>query len=176
MGQRAASRYAQALISLAQEEKSMDKILEQTTAIEKSLNESNDLRSVLNSPVIKNDDKLNIVKSVFKSFDPMLLNMFNILSENNRFDHLRSICESYAHLYNDIHNIQEAHITSSIKLDDAQLKVLKAKIKSMTGNEAKVTTSVNKDLLGGFILRLNDLQYDASISGQLNKLKRNFYN
>lgn len=176
MGQRAAQRYAHALIDLSQEQKSMEKILEQTQQILSSLKESSDLRSVLNSPVIKNEDKLNIVKSVFKSFDKMLHGTFDILAQNNRFDHLKWICESYNHMYNNIHNIQEAHISSATALDDKILKSLKAKIKEITGDDAKISTEVNEELLGGFVLKLNDLQYDASISGRLNKIKRNLYN
>lgn len=176
MGQRAAKRYAHALIDLAQEQKSMDLLLEQTQLIENTLKQSSDLRSVLNSPVVKHEDKQSIAKTVFKSADKMLHGLFELLAENNRFDHLKWICQSYKHIYNQIHNIQEAHITSAIKLNDKTLKALKTKIKQITGDSAQVTTEINEDLIGGFVLKLNDLQYDASISGQLRKIKRNLYN
>jgi F-type H+-transporting ATPase subunit delta len=176
MGQRAAKRYAHAIIDLARDQKSMAKLLEQTQMIEETLVKSADLRSVLNSPVIKNEDKQSIAKTVFKSTDKMLHGLFDLLGENNRFDHLKWICQSYKHMYNQIHNIQEAHITSAIELDKNTLKALEAKIKDITGDSAQITTDVNGDLIGGFVLKLNDLQYDASISGQLSKIKRNLYN
>jgi F-type H+-transporting ATPase subunit delta len=176
MGQRAAKRYAEALIDLSKEQKSMDVLLKQTGFIEKTLKQSSDLRSVLNSPVVKAEDKQIIAKSVFKSVDEMLHGLFDLLAENNRFDHLKKICQSYGHTYNQMHNIQEAHITSAIELDKKSLKALKAKIKDITGDDAQVTTETNENLIGGFVLQLNDLQYDASISGQLSKIKRNLYN
>ena len=176
MGRRAAKRYATALIHLAQEQKTMDKLLEQTQTIKQSIEQSSDLRSVLNSPVILNDDKVAIAKSVFKSFDKMLHKLFETLSENNRFDHLKWICQYYAIQYNVIHHIREAEITSAVELDDNIIKVLRAKIKDITGDEARITKTVKEDIIGGFVLNLNDLQYDASISGHLNKLKRNLYN
>ena len=176
MGQRAAKRYAHALIDLAQDQKSMDALLEQTELIESTLKQSSDLRSLLNSPVVKNEDKQSIAKSVFKSVDKMLHGLFELLAENNRFDHLKWICQSYKHSYNQMHNIQEAHITSAIELDKSTLKALEAKIKEITGDSAQITTEVNDELIGGFVLKLNDLQYDASISGQLSKIKRNLYN
>lgn len=175
MGQRAAKRYALAILDLAKDEKSMDKLLEQTQAIEKALKNSADLRSVFDSPIIQSDVKLKIAKEVFKSFDPMLIKLFETLADNERFNHLRGICKAYASMYNEYHNIQEAHITSAIELDQKTLKALQNKIKTITGDEAKITTEVREDLLGGFILKLNDLQYDASISGQLNRIKRDFY-
>ena len=176
MGQRAAKRYAQAILNLATEQKSMDKLLEQTQDIKNAIDKSSDLRSVLNSPIVQNEMKLSIAKEVFKSSDKMLINLFETLAENDRFNHLKWICQSYASMYNQLHNIQEAHITSAIELDNKTLKVLQEKIKKITGDEAKVTTEVNENLIGGFVLKLNDLQYDASISGQLNKIKRNLYN
>jgi F-type H+-transporting ATPase subunit delta len=175
MRQRAANRYAHAIIDLAEDQKSMDKLLSEVNTIEDTLKASRDLKAILNSPVIKNEDKLNIVKEVFKKSDKMLLNLFGVLAENNRFDHLASICKAYTSLYNLKHNIQEAHVSSAIELDKATLDALKVKIKQITGSEAILTTSVNKELLGGFVLKVNDLQYDASISGQLKKIERSLY-
>lgn len=176
MGQRAAKRYAHALIDLAQDQNSLDQLLEQTQLITYTLKESDDLRRVLNSPVVKNDDKQHIAKAVFKSADSMLHGLFDLLGDNNRFDHLKWICQSYKHRYNEIHHIQEAHMSSAIELDDSIIKALKAKIKDITGDDAQVTTEVNEALIGGFVLKLNDLQYDASLSGKLNKIKRSLYN
>jgi F-type H+-transporting ATPase subunit delta len=176
MGQRAAKRYAQAILDLAKDQKSMETLLEQTQAIENAINDSDDLRSVLNSPIIQSEVKLSIAQEIFKSFDPMLIKLFETLAENERFDHLKWICQAYASMYNKFHNIQEAHIISAIELDAKTLKALQDQIKKLTGDEAKILTEVNEALIGGFVLKLNDLQYDASISGHLNKIKRNFYN
>ena len=77
------------------------------------------------------------------------------------------------HLYNEANNIQEAHIKSAIELDDKAIQAFQKKIKEITGDDAKISTSVDEDLLGGFVLNINNLQYDASISGKLNKLKQN---
>jgi len=175
MGRRAAKRYATALIHLTEEQKSMDKLLEQTQIIKNSLEQSSDLRSVLNSPVIVNANKLAIAKSVFKSFDKMLHKLFETLSENNRFDHLKWICQYYASQYNVIHNIRETHIKSAVELDDKTIKLFEEKINAMTGDKAQITTTVDENLIGGFVLNLKDLQYDASISGHIKKLKRNLH-
>lgn len=176
MGQRAAKRYAHALIDLAQDQNALDQLLEETTLVEHTLNQSADLRSVLNSPVVKNEDKQDIAKTVFKSANKMLHGLFDLLADNNRFNHLKWICQSYRHSYNDLHHIQEAHITSAVKLDNTTINALKAKIKDITGDDAQISTEVNEELVGGFVLTVNDLQYDASISGKLNKIKRSLYN
>ena len=50
------------------------------------------------------------------------------------------------------------------------------KIVELTGNKANLENSVNPSILGGFILRVGDVQYDASISNHLNELKKEFDN
>jgi len=172
MGRRAANRYAKALIDYGVEKKSLDSLLKEANDISSSIRKSSDLRAVLNSPVVKGADKLSILKEVFKTSDKAFHNLFGSLSSHNRFNHLSLICESFVHYYNDINNIQEAHIKSAIELDDSALKAFQKKIKDITGDSAKITTSVEKDLLGGFVLNINNLQYDASISGKLKKLKQ----
>lgn len=175
MGQRAANRYAKALIDYGIEQKSLDSLLKDANTISESIQNSSDLRAILNSPIVKGTDKLSILKTVFKKTDKTFHNLFDSLSSHNRFDHLGLICKSFAHLYNEVNNIQEAHIRSAVELDDKALKTFQMKIKDITGDSAKLTTSVDKDLLGGFILNINNLQYDASISGKLNKLKQNLH-
>ncbi|MBS3738363.1 ATP synthase F1 subunit delta [Mesohalobacter halotolerans] len=175
MGQRAAKRYAKAILDLAQEQKSVDQLLDDMLLIQNSITQNPELRSIFNSPVVKNKDKCAIAKAVFKDVDDMLHKLFDTLSENNRFNHLKWICQAYTTQYNTLHNIREAHISSAVRLDNSVIKALKEQIKNITGDEAKVTTALNEDLIGGFILNLNDLQYDASLSGKLNKLKRNLH-
>jgi len=175
MGKRAANRYAKALIDLGIETKSLDKLVKDINDISASIQNSSDLRAILKSPVVRSEDKLSILNTVFKKSDKVLLNLFEALSYHNRYDHLKLICDAFVHLYNKVNNIQEAHIKSAVELDEKSLKAFKKKIKDITGDDAKITTSVEKDLLGGFILNINNLQYDASISGKLNKLKQNLH-
>jgi F-type H+-transporting ATPase subunit delta len=56
---------------------------------------------------------------------------------------------------------------------ELETKVM-AKLKTLTTKEVTLHKSVDEDLLGGFILRVGDQQYDASVSNQLNTLKRKF--
>jgi F-type H+-transporting ATPase subunit delta len=173
MGKRAAKRYAKALLNIGQESKTMDKLLNDLESIQNTIIKNAELRSILNSPVVKNQDKLAIVNKIFKTVEPVLHNLFSTLADNNRFDHLKWICKSYTIIYHELHHIRETHIKSAVALDDSVIKTLRQKIKSITGDEAIITTTVDKDLIGGFILNLRDLQYDTSISGRIHKLKHN---
>ena len=56
---------------------------------------------------------------------------------------------------------------------ELEAKVL-TKVKELTGNDAEVQNTVDESILGGFILRVGDIQYNASIANKLDKLKREF--
>ena len=65
-------------------------------------------------------------------------------------------------------------VTTAVPLtDDLNAKVL-AKVKELTGKEAVIENKVDESILGGFILRVGDMQYNASIANKLNNLKRTF--
>jgi F-type H+-transporting ATPase subunit delta len=69
---------------------------------------------------------------------------------------------------------QVATVTTAIPLtEDLKTKVL-AKVKELTGKEAEVENIIDENILGGFILRVGDIQYNASIANKLDKLKREF--
>ena len=67
-----------------------------------------------------------------------------------------------------------AIVTTAVPLtDDLKTKVL-AKVKELTGKEASIENIIDDSILGGFILRVGDIQYNASIANKLSKLKREF--
>ena len=69
---------------------------------------------------------------------------------------------------------QVATVTTAVPLtSDLKTKVL-AKVKELTDKEAEVENIIDESILGGFILRVGDIQYNASIANKLDKLKREF--
>jgi len=77
-------------------------------------------------------------------------------------------------LFDESQGTQIAKVTTAIPLTkELEAKVL-AKVKELTGNDAEVHNTVDESILGGFILRVGDIQYNASIANKLDKLKREF--
>ena len=58
---------------------------------------------------------------------------------------------------------------------DLETKIL-AKVSELTGNKVSIENKIDENIIGGFVLRVGDLQYDASIANKLNSLKREFTN
>ena len=89
---------------------------------------------------------------------------------------LESIAKQYALIYDYDKRIQVAKVTTAVVLTKELEDKIQAKIVEITGNSAGIENIVNPNIIGGFILRVGDVQYDASISNQFNELRREFDN
>ncbi|AFU68796.1 ATP synthase delta chain AtpH [Psychroflexus torquis ATCC 700755] len=173
MGSRAAGRrYAKAIIELAQEENLEDKVLDDFKLIHSTIDENKDLKLMLSSPLIEVTKKQSVLLEVFKSVQPLVQKLIKTLAINNRIAILEEISEEYISLYNTQRHIQYASVITAAKMTKEIEEKVQNKIKEITGYTANLTNQVDESILGGFVLRLKDLQFDASVSTSLNRFKR----
>ena len=139
------------------------------------LKESNDLQLLLTSPVIKTELKKGAIKAVFsQNISSLSQGLINLLIDNKRLSILEEVAKKYTILYDSLKGIEIAKVTTAIPLTDELNKQVLKKVKEITGKEATIENSVNPDIIGGFILRIGDVQYDASVANKLQVLKRQF--
>ncbi|WP_034042292.1 ATP synthase F1 subunit delta [Wocania ichthyoenteri] len=173
-GARAAVRYAKAILSLASDKNIAEVVNNDMKLIATTIAGNKDLNSMLQSPVVKSSNKKAVLLEVFKGSNAMTTTMIDTLITNRRLALLNDVATSYNRLYDELKGIQIAQVTTAIPLtDDLKVKVL-AKAKELTGKDVEVNNIVDAEILGGFILRVGDKQYNASIGNKLNKLKREF--
>jgi len=174
-GTRAALRYAKAVLNLAKETQNEVEVNNSMLLISETITESNELAIVLNSPVIKAADKIKALNAIFsESIDQISLGVLGLLGENKRLPLLAMVAKQFSILFDHDKLIDVARVTTAVPLTAVLKKKVLVKIKELTGNEASVENIVNPDIIGGFILRVGDIQYDASISNNFNELKRQF--
>lgn len=173
-GARAAIRYAKAVLSLATDQNAAEAVNKDMKQIVKTIAESNDLREMLQNPVVRSSDKESILNQVFKNTNTITGNLVNTLITNKRIALLADVASKYNQLYDTLQGTEIAKVTTAVPLTDSlKIKVL-AKVKELTGKEVEVINTIDESILGGFILRVGDIQYNASIANKLNKLKREF--
>ncbi len=173
-GARAAIRYAKAVLSLASDQKSAEAVNNDMKLIANTIVESKDLSDTLQSPIISSSVKKAVLLEVFKKSDKTTFSLIDTLVDNNRIDILEQVALKYNQLFDQSKGIEFATVTTAIALTaDLEKKVL-AKAKELTGKNVEVENIIDESILGGFILRIGDIQYNASIANQLNKLKREF--
>ena len=174
---RPALRYAKAILNLAKDNKSETAVNDDMTLIVQTIEENHDLEVALRSPILKASAKMNVLNTIFTGkVNAISLGLFKLLEDNKRIDMLLPIAKQYAVIYDFLKHIQVAKVTTAVAITkEIEDKVL-AKIVELTGEKANIENVVNPNIIGGFILRVGDVQYDASISNHLNKLRKEFDN
>ena len=171
---RAAIRYAKAVLSLANEQNSASKLNDDMKSIVNAVAESKDLSDMLQSPVIHSKVKKATLLEVFPNMNKLSVKLIDLLVENKRIDIIDVVAQKINMLFDESQGTQIAKVTTAIPLTKELEANVLTKVKELTGNDAEVQNTVDESILGGFILRVGDIQYNASIANKLDKLKREF--
>ena len=176
-GARPALRYAKAILNLAKDSNSETLVNYNMKLIVETIAESSDLDTMLKSPIIKAADKRKVLTALFgDKVNNVVKGLFNLLEENKRMIMLEAIAKQYTIIYDYDKSMQVARVTTAVALTKDLEDKIQAKIVALTGGKASIENIVNPEILGGFILRVGDVQYDASISNQFKELRREFDN
>ena len=162
-GTRAAIRYAKAVLSLASDNKQAAVVQADMALISQTIANNASLEAVLKSPVVKLSEKADVLKAIFSSVSEESKSLFNTLVTNKRVDILSQVATQFGILYDIENNKENAFVTTAIPMtSEIEAKVM-AKLKTLTTKEVTLNNSVDETILGGFILRVGDQQYDASV-------------
>lgn len=166
MGSRAAQRYAKAVLSLAQDRNITEQVNTEMMLVSNTISSSEDLLGILKSPAVKDGAKRKTVHAIFKDAGEITQNLFELLVENNRIELLGEVANKYILLYNEMNNIQSATVTTAVPLTAEMEEKVLQKVTELTGGKATLKNKIDESILGGFILRVGDLQYNASVAGK----------
>ncbi|WP_394747956.1 ATP synthase F1 subunit delta [Spongiimicrobium salis] len=173
---RAALRYAKATLNLAVEKKATDTVEKDMQGIIDTIGESKELHDLLNSPVVKGADKKQVLKTLFKGGNAITEGLITALVDNKRIALLQEVALKYIILNEQLKGQDIGYVTTAVPMtSDLEGKILE-KVVAITGKKVTLENKVDASIVGGFILRVGDLQYDASIASKLNGLKREFTN
>lgn len=171
-GFKVAGRYAQSLLELAQEQKSVDAVLKDMAAFIEVANENRDFAAFLNNPIIKSDKKSSVLDKVFPSFEKLSRKFTHLLTKNRREMLLPLIAEEFIVKVKAARGIVPVTLSSATKLDDTVKQSILDKLNKAVKGEIELNEKVDKDLIGGFVVRMGDTRIDASVAHQLSELKQ----
>lgn len=172
---RIASRYAKSLLDLASEKDVLDQVLKDITLFLKTCKNSRELSLLLKSPIVKPDKKEKIITQIFSQhFHTISLLFFKLLIQKRREMMAESVSTHFIHLYKIKNNIKSAIITSAECLDDNLKLLIKEKIKNLIEGNIQLEEKINPSIIGGFVVRIEDTEINASIVNKINKLKQEF--
>lgn len=170
-----ATRYAKSLLQLANEKGQLEKVFADMQLVKSLCEENREFTNFLNSPIIKTDKKVSIIKEVLSGKVCEITSDFlTILTHKRRESYMNEIAKAFISQYKQYKNILTAVITSAVGIDATiKAKVLEL-VKQTTTGEVELVEKVDKNLIGGFVLTIGDRQVDASVSRRLNELRKTF--
>lgn len=173
---RAAIRYAKAILETAVSSGNAVKVNEDMLSIAASIAESAELSEFLSSPIISSEVKMSALSEVFASVQVETKSLFRLLQENKRFEILAAVASQYNLLFDEMNGVEVAKVTTAFPITaDLESKVL-AKVATISDKKITIENIVDPAIIGGFILRIGDKQYNASVANRLQELRREFSN
>jgi F-type H+-transporting ATPase subunit delta len=169
-----ARRYARALYDLGKEEGLQEKFLTDLEAIVSILDESEEFRSIMESPLYDILLKKRILGELITKvkISKYTENFLSILLDKDRFVSLRAILDSYHQILDEASGRVRATVTSAMELDKAQLERLSGTLKKIVKREVDLDVSIDPTLIGGLIAEVEGMIYDGSVKTQIMRLKQ----
>ncbi len=166
-------RYAKALFLLAKEEGLIDKIKNDIVFV-KLISETVDEFSLLiESPVVGSKQKKIALKAIFeKSVNKITLDFLNLVVDNKRELFINDMCRNFLDLVRKNKGIKLANFITASQVDSELLNKVKALSEDYFKTKIELSSEVDKKLIGGYVLRVDDKQFDASVESKLKKIKR----
>ena len=171
---RAAIRYAKAILDNAISSNKAEMVNNDMKLIVSTITGNKELKTFLESPVVKQHFKQAAVEEIFSGVEKDTKSLFQLLAENARFEILSKVASQYSILYDNNIGVETAYVTTAFPINsEIEAKVL-AKVAEFSDKKIKIKNKIDESIIGGFVLRVGDKQYNASVAYRLNELKREF--
>lgn len=173
---RAASRYAKAILEIAQTKGVAQAVNQDMVNIYQVIVSNAELNTFIENPTIKANLKSNALVEIFQDSNEVTHKLFRLLNENKRFEILSAITSEYKKLYDISNNVEVAFVTTATEIDSVLEEKIMAKISQFSSSKITIKNTIDPSIIGGFILRIGDKQYNASVANRLQVLKRELSN
>jgi F-type H+-transporting ATPase subunit delta len=176
MQSRAAIRYAKAIYEIADEDNFIKEIFNDMIRINKLNRDSFDFKNLLSNSIIDNFDKKKAILSLLEKKNSITEKLLDLLIHNKRVAIITDIASCFIQLYNKNNNIKEAIVITASPIDKDLEKKILSQIKIPAAKSITLTNLIDSSIIGGFIIRYDGKEYNASIKQNLKNLKTELIN
>lgn len=167
------SRYADALLDLAEAKKAVPKVHKDLTELKAMIEASEQLQLFVDSPLVSKKEQLNVIDALVKKakFQSLTHNFLGTLIENRRLGALLNIIERFFALASQRSGEIIVQVKTAHALDKAQEKEISALLSKELGKDIVVDAKVDPSILGGMIVKVGSQMIDDSVLRKLERLK-----
>ena len=166
-----AFRYAKATLAYANENKFSDKVAEEMQELIELHESSRQLNGLLSNPFLPNTKKQSILRSIVPNPSDVTQKLLSLLISNNRLFLLKEVAKSYINLFNEQQGELNATVISAIPLTQKLENQIHDKLEDFSGKKIHILNKIDKSLLGGFILKIGDMEFNSSLAYKLKTFK-----
>ncbi len=165
-------RYAKALFEFSQDENIIEEVYADMEYLHQLCDLSDDFVAMLKSPVIKLAKKIEILAAILEDkVSKVTMRFLHIISKSRREFIIPSLAEQFILMYKDSKGLKSVKLFSATELPTAVIDEIAATLEKQVHKTIEIHESIDEDLIGGFIIKMDDQQFDASIKTKLAKLK-----
>lgn len=167
-----AVRYATALYALAEDNKVIDRVADDLSALQSMLDDSEELRRFIASPVVSRDDHLGGITALADRAElcDETRRFLGLVAQKRRLFALPGMIRAFQRQLARRRGETAADVISARPLNERQMADVAARLRQVVGNDVTVNASVDPDLLGGMVIRVGSRMVDNSLRSKLQRL------
>lgn len=164
--------YAAALLEVARAEGALEAVSDQLFSFAGVLASQPKLRDAVTDPNLPADHRAQMLAELLGGkVHPTTVNLVRFVVESGHARELATIVDAFVARAAEARSMAVADVRSAVSLDDKQREALKAALEKATGKKLEVKVVVDPDVVGGFVARVGDLVFDASVRRRLASLQ-----
>ena len=169
----AASRYSLALYELAEENKHVKEIEDQSSALIKLVDESKDFELIVRNPTNKKENQINVINKISEhyNFNILLKNFLCFLVEKRRLFFLQNILRNFVDICSQKRGEVKAKLVAAKQLNNDEVNKIKDELSKDFTNKVKLDYKYDPSLIGGLIIQVGSVMVDTSIKSKLKQLE-----
>ena len=166
-------RYAKALYKFALEKGESKTIYELSKRVIDAFKENPDLQKVLSNPFIGDDDKEKLLMAASGGNDEIFHQFVLLILAQKRVEFAQAMMLAYRDIYRHENKISQAKITTAVKLDSERMKKLRKLVTdAFKDRDLEFSEAIDPDLIGGFMIDVDSVRMDATLSNELEQLRQ----
>jgi F-type H+-transporting ATPase subunit delta len=165
-------RYAKALFQSASEKNNLEKVYKDMELLALTCKQD-EFQYMLVVPTLKPSQKVKLMEAIFQSkISETSMSLINLVVQNKRDIYLPGIARNFRDLYRKAMKISSASLVTAEPVDEKALESVTKMLASVYDSRVELTTKVEEGVIGGFILTIENMQYDASVASSLRELRK----
>ncbi|MAJ31712.1 MAG: ATP synthase F1 subunit delta [Flavobacteriaceae bacterium] len=171
---RASVRYAKALFEAAVESNKVETVSKDMMQIAQTVEGSIELKQMLQNTTVSSTVIKIYLDKIFSDSSSLVKSLIDVLATNKRLLLIAQIANEYERKCQALNDTKKVTVISAVALNESSQKAIITNLEKQGLKNISLENTVDPSILGGFVLKFDDNQFDASIKNKLTRIKREF--